>query len=99
MPEDTVIDGCKCADVWSYKGRDYTGCLEDEDWPFPWCGTSGCGLKLDSVSTGTWSDCKPFGVKATLESLFLKSGEECKMDRISNDAIEALRPEQFRCRS
>jgi uncharacterized protein YegL len=93
---DTVVRDCKCAEKWKYKGDQYSGCIT-KDWPFPWCASEGCGMVLDSVSTGYWADCKPFGADATLDSLLMKSGEECDLNAISPGQLEALRPPDYRC--
>merc|ERR1719409_464551 len=93
---DTVLSDCKCAETWEYKGNQYRGCTT-QDWPLPWCASDGCGMKLDSVSTGYWADCKPFGANATLDSLLMKSGEECDLNALSANQLEALRPPDYRC--
>ena len=100
-PRESVMtksDGtpCLCAESYTYKSKTYSGCIT-EAWPNPWCATVGCGIQLDSTSTGFWADCKPFGVKATLDAELMKSGEECKTDEISTVQIDALRPEGIRC--
>ena len=96
-PEETVIKGCNCSGSYTYKGVEYSGCTE-QDWSSRWCATVDCGLPTTSdISTGKWADCKPFGVRAELEKLLLKSGEECRTDMISKCAIEALRPDAYRC--
>jgi len=53
-----------------------------QDWPVPWCATENCGIPTnpDSISTGFWADCKPFGVRAVVEEQLRKSGEECPKD-------------------
>ena len=91
----TQVRDCKCAEKWKYKGDQYSGCIT-KDWPFPWCASEGCGMVLDSVSTGYWADCKPFGADATLDSLLMKSGEECDLNAISPGQLEALRPPDYR---
>ena len=40
-----------------------------DGWPVAWCGTGPCGIPASTVSTGYWADCKPFGVRAQLESV------------------------------
>ena len=92
---NTQLSDCKCAETWEYKGNQYRGCTT-QDWPLPWCASDGCGMKLDSVSTGYWADCKPFGANATLDSLLMKSGEECDLNALSANQLEALRPPDYR---
>ena len=94
--QETVIEGCKCADSFTYKGKTYNGCTT-KDWGLKWCGSVGCGIPLSSVSTGYFADCRPAGVTETIEALLMKSGEACSLDPISAHALEALRPAPFRC--
>ena len=85
LPEETKFSNCKCATNYVYKGSANTveitdGSCISTDWPVAWCATENCGIPLgntDSISTGYWADCKPFGARAVLEELLKKSGEEC----------------------
>ena len=68
-PEETKVANCKCAEKFVYDGDEYFGCTM-ADWPVPWCGTVGCGIQAATVTdTGWWADCKPYGVRAELETL------------------------------
>ena len=96
-PRPTVIKDCRCASDWTYRDKTYKGCTTD-DWPFPWCASVDCGMPLDTVSTKFWADCQPFGANATLESMLMESGlEDCPMNPISSEALEALRRPAYRC--
>ena len=91
-PSESKIPGCKCVASWTYlkSGRSYTSCTVDS-WPVPWCATDGCGIKGDEVTdTGYWADCKPWGVRASLEAELLKSGEECPAKLINQCQIQVL---------
>jgi len=100
-PEATKFDGCTCAESYTYNGQQFTGgeCTT-LDWPVAWCATEGCGIPTnpDSISTGFWADCKPFGARAVLEEQLRKSGEECGKDPLPECELEALRPADTKCR-
>ena len=96
-PEETKVANCKCAEKFVYDGDEYFGCTM-ADWPVPWCGTVGCGIQAATVTdTGWWADCKPYGVRAELETLLKQSGEECGKNLITECQIEALRKEGNKC--
>ena len=95
-PRDSLVDKCKCASEWEYKGKKYQGCTK-LDWPYEWCATEGCGIPLDTTSTGYWADCKPFGASAVLEDMLMQSGEECSLRPLEAAALQALRPPEFQC--
>jgi len=104
-PEATVISDCKCATSYQYTSGGKTtkyegGICTMENWPVAWCATEGCGIEIDSkyISTGFWAECKPFGVRAELESLLKKtSGEECAKENLNLCELEALRPAAHKC--
>jgi len=98
-PSESKIPGCMCAPTFTYlkNGQTYSSCTVDS-WPVPWCGTVDCGIKGEGVTdTGYWADCKPWGVRASLEEELLKSGEECPAKLITQCQIQALRPEGLTC--
>jgi len=100
-PSESKIPGCMCAEEYTYlkTGNTYKSCTVDS-WPVPWCATRGCGIKGEEVTdTGFWADCKPWGVRASLEAELLKSGEECPAKLINQCQIQALRPTELTCPS
>jgi len=98
LPEATKFDKCTCALTYTFDDRTYSGgiCTTDS-WPVAWCMTVNCGIADASMSTGFWADCKPFGVRAVLEGLLLKSGEEGWTSDMDSCELEALRPEGKKC--
>lgn len=89
-PSESKIPGCMCAPTFTYlkNGQTYSSCTVDS-WPVPWCGTVDCGIKGEGVTdTGYWADCKPWGVRASLEEELLKSGEECPAKLITQCQIQ-----------
>jgi len=100
LPEITKFPNCACANSYSYNSKTYEGgiCTTDS-WPVAWCMTDKCGITDESMSTGSWADCKPFGARAVLEDLLLKSGEEGWSSDMDATELEALRPPANRCGS
>jgi len=98
LPEETKFPGCRCADSYTYDGQTYAGgvCIT-ASWPVAWCMTVNCGIPQQSMSTGYWADCKPFGARAVLEDLLLRSGEEGSTDDLDACELEALRPVDKTC--
>jgi hypothetical protein len=96
LPEATKFPNCKCASSYIYKEKTYTGgvCIM-ADWPVAWCMTDGCGV--DWGDGRFWADCKPFGARAVLEELLLKSGEECSAKDLDPCELEAIRPAGKKC--
>jgi len=100
MPEATKFSGCTCALSYTYNGITYEGgaCTSDS-WPVPWCMTDGCGIRDSSMDTGYWADCKPFGARATLQEVLMRSGEEGSTEDLDPCELEALRPVENQCRT
>lgn len=105
VPEETVIPGCKCANSYEYTSNGKTtkyegGICTMQNWPVAWCATEDCGIEIDKsfISTGRWADCKPFGVRAELESILKKNSvEECSKENLNVCELEALRPALHKC--
>ena len=55
----TTVDGCRCAETYTWNGNTYSGCTTD-DHDRPWCGTSSpdCGDGDSGVGpSGYWDNC------------------------------------------
>lgn len=90
----TTVGGCTCASSYTYNGKSYQSCTED-DWSVPWCATENCGACMtESISTNCWDDCAPYGAKAVVESELLRraTSETCTDEIVLDEcALEVLR--------
>ena len=70
-----------------------------DDWPVPWCATTGCGAcDTGSVSTGCWDDCAPTGNEAVVEGRLLEQGVSwCEPLWLDDCALEVLRGPRDQC--
>ena len=91
--------GCTCDSEYKWDGQTFNGCTEYK-WSKPWCGTTDCGIRDETVSPGGfWDNCETAGtVIGKVETYMREVSSECYMAAQTNESLEVLRG-SFTCTS
>lgn len=91
--------GCTCDSEYKWDGQTFNGCTEYK-WSKPWCGTTNCGIRDETVSPGGfWDNCETAGtVIGKVETYMREVSSECYMAAQTSESLEVLRG-SFTCTS